>query len=133
MTTVRDIVTDALGRLNIFGLGDDLSSEEARAALTRLNDWLASLPTKDYAVTDSAGVAYTYPTLKLSDSWPLAEKFVFGMKAILAKMMADQWGYPVADQLRQDAREGHQAFANAFQTIPTLTMSKALPGRNPRW
>lgn len=133
MTTIRDIVTAALRRINVVGVGDTANASEASETLERLNDFLASAPTRDWVLLDSAGTTYTHTDLTLSEDWPLDGKFVLGMKAYLAKMMADKYGYPLSPVLMQEAMEGYNAFAHAFQTLPTQTFERSLPGRRIYW
>lgn len=61
MTTARDIVTSALGRLRTFGFGDTPPAEEAARALDRLNGMIAAMK--------GTGVDLHMATLELGDTF----------------------------------------------------------------
>lgn len=122
MTTARDIVNAALRRANVVGTDETPSAAEASETLERLNDYMSSWPGRDWTVTDSAGAAYTHTDLTLSTAWPLAEKHVFGIKAVLAMMLCDEYGSPIPPSLASQAEKGVRMMQADFIAIGVNTM-----------
>ena len=114
MATIQDIITAALRRINAVGVAEVPSADESADALDYLNDYMAEWPGKDWDVLDSLGNAYTHTPLSLTDTWPLDDKFLGSIKAILAARLAERYGSPVTQELRFAESRGVNMLAAAF-------------------
>ena len=83
MATVRDVVTAALYRLNIPGIGDDPSPEDADRALIGLNRMLHGWTAR--------GLNYTHTDVALSDDFPLADQYIAGTVHLLTAEIAPEF------------------------------------------
>lgn len=127
MTTARDIVNAALRRANVVGTGETPSADEAKETLERMNDFMASWSKKGWTPTLADGeTEYSHATMTLNTTWTLDEAHVFGMKAILATMMCEEYGSPITPRLAEDARTGMNTLRSDFATRQTLTLPKVI-------
>lgn len=123
MTTARDIVNAALRRANVVGTDETPSAAEAAETLERLNDYMASWSKRGWLVTlADEETAYTHTALSLSDDWPLDGAHVFGMKAIIAMMICEDYGSPIPPGLAAQSKTGVQTLQNDFRNVPVTTM-----------
>lgn len=110
MTTLRDIVDGAATRLRLIRAGETLDAADAADFLQALNDLLGSLEGKGLNINWSGDLA-------LAGTFPLGDRHIAGMKAMLAERMAEDLGKPVTALLARDARDGWNAL-NADYRLP---------------
>lgn len=127
MARVRDITDVALRRANVVASGQTVAAEYSDDALTRLNDWMASFSTQGWEVKEADGTTdYTHSALTLNSDWPLDDKFIYGTQAILATILAEEYGDPITPKLASDASEGMSAYSRAFAPSTKATLPRYL-------
>lgn len=119
MATMRDIVTGAATRIRLIQPGDAVDASDAADILQALNDYLASLEGRGLNINWAAD-------LTLNDTFPLADKHIAGMKAMLAERIAEDLGKPVTNILARDARDGWNALDADYRLPDPMRADTAL-------
>ncbi len=157
MATVRDVIAGAYRRLGLLAPGEDIDPDRVMAGLEMFNDLLASLQAE--GSTDPAPVALSAgnfdsgltndgigsqstpetgiamdltPPYGLNDMFPLADKHVQGVKALLAVQLAPECGQEASATIQRAAERGRKLIiadyvkAPASQQDPGLTWMPSL-------
>jgi len=107
MTTASDIVTGALKMIGIVDSAEAVGASESSDGLTALNDMIQSWTGR--SVYTGAAI------LALSDEFPFEDQHILGCKAMLAEILADNYGKTVPPGVVKRARAGWNAiFADFF-------------------
>lgn len=107
MATMQDIVERAIQRMNVIPLGQSADPLSVQDGLDALNEMMHSWKRQ-------FGSGYSYFTLGLSDSFPLANKFRHGVAALLAFRLLDEAGKQPSEHLIRDAKRGWMALQSNF-------------------
>lgn len=105
MATVKDIVQGGFKRVIPDSVNDPTANEEADG-LTALNDMMSALVFE--------GIHVNWETKALTDTFPLNNEHVQGVKAMLGKRLCEDFGRGVPPQLMKDARKGQSALYKDF-------------------
>ncbi len=97
MATMRDIAKGGLKRLGVIPLDQEPEAGELNEALTALNGMMFEWKNQ--------GVDIEHTALELSDTFPLDPEFDRGVKAMLAVVMADEYGKDLRPKTVDDANE----------------------------
>lgn len=119
MASMRDIVASAALRLRLVGGGETLEAADAADMLQALNDMMGSWEGRGVVINWSGD-------LTLNDEFPIADKHIAGVKAMLARRFANESGKPVTPQLEKDAIDGWNAIAADYLLPDMLRVDRAL-------
>lgn len=101
MPDVENIVKGAIKRL-VPDSTNDPSAERIEDGLEALNEMMLAYP--------SMGIDVDWSTKTLGDNFPLDDRHIQGVKALLAKRLAADFGiYNIPKQLDVDAQKGDTA------------------------
>lgn len=110
-TTIRDIVSDAIGRIGVLGNGQPMPNEMAQKTLRALNQMMSTW--------QSRGLNYQHSTLTLDDDWALGAELEGDVIALLALRMTDDYAPEAATPLlRRDARVGWSHIYGVLHDTP---------------
>lgn len=118
MATARDIVTAALRRSQDIGTGESIDANEASDALEIFNDMMHAKK------ADHTNLSWQ--TLSLSDTVPLEEEYIFGLKAMLAETLMSDLGKPIGNSIRKQAQRGREALRQGYKPISRLVFERGL-------
>jgi hypothetical protein len=110
MATATDIVTRALKRLRVTGVGESPSAAQVQSGTDALNAMIASW--------EAEGLS--------GDVLPLNSRFEQGIIAMLAVRLAGDYGKSPDAVLVRDADNGWSALQAAFFAVPQSTFDRAL-------
>lgn len=125
MTTGLNIVTGALQNLNALGIGEDLDTAEAGAALTALNDMAAAW--------EAMGVFTGWSAIALTDDFPLEDRHVEGVKWMLAGRLAPVYGKALGQDARALIENGWSMLQNDYRKIEPLGVDRTLRNMPSQW
>jgi hypothetical protein len=97
---VLELVTGALRRAGVIGEADDPSAEEGSDAVTRLNDMIAGM------AEDGIDLGWN-PKASTADTVVLPLGHIGTIKAMLAVMLADEYGTEVSPVTASEAKSGY--------------------------
>jgi hypothetical protein len=118
MTTVRTIVTRALRELNLIGADETPDAGEAAKALASLNAM---------ALGWSADNIHTgWPTVTLSDEFPLDARHEEGVTYLLAKRIAGSRAQALTAEQRSMAELGLSRLMADYKVLETLRVDDGL-------
>lgn len=118
MTTARDIVTSALRQIQVLGARDPVDSDDMTIGLERLNDMLASWAGR--------GVDTGHYPLDEGQTFPLEERHVRGVKALLAREIAPDFGVGVPEHVAEAAFDGWIALQAEYIVPPDASFDNGL-------
>ena len=119
MTTMQDIVTGAARRIRIIGAGESLSAEDSSDILAALNTLMAQWQ------AEGIDIGWT-TSLAASATFPLEAKHEDGVKALLAKRVAEDFGEPVSNALAVAAIAGWQLLWADYHVPDSMRVDDAL-------
>jgi hypothetical protein len=97
---VLELVTGSLRRAGIIGESEDPSAEEGADAVTRLNDMIAGM------AEDGIDLGWN-PKATTADTVVLPLGHVGTIKAMLAVLLADEYGTEVSQVTAMESRDGY--------------------------
>lgn len=119
MATMADIVTGAAKRLRIIAADETLDANDSADILQALNDMFASWEAKGVNILFTADLA-------LTATFPLTDKHIAGVKAMLAERVAEDFGKPVSAILARDALDGWSAVNADYRLPDDMQVDRAL-------
>jgi len=122
-STARTVVTDALKLIQVTHPGRAPSADEMTDGVRAINLMLHSL--------EAEGVKLGFADIGVDDDVPLADRFIRGVKYLLAIDLAPEYGVEVAPEVAIIAAQSKTFLQTAFTEIPRLEMDTGL--RNRRW
>ena len=123
MTTARDIIDRAFRKLDVSGVGEPLTADEADEGLVALNMMLHEWKLR--------GVDVTHVDLTLDSTFALASEYELGTVYMLAMHLSPDYQVPAAF----NADDFFRAIQAAYMTIDSAVMPRAvikLPSTNAR-
>lgn len=126
MTTVADILNQALTDAGVIGAGETPSAEDSTTALTKLNQMLAQWQ------VNNMGPTATYSALTIGANVPWAAEFDMPVQLSLAELLSTAYGSSRPD-LSRDAAKARRILKRNKVTItnlvlPVLTGSRVYTG-----
>ena len=121
MTTTRDVIKRTLGRLAYLSDAQDLQANDAQVCLDALNDLMHSWESQD--------LNYMHATIPdVSATFPLQDKHLAGVAAMLALRIADDFGVAgnITQRLRDDAENGWHMLVADYWTDTKATVDETL-------
>lgn len=97
MSTVQQIMNDAMERASIIGIGQSAASDDNTKVLTIFNDMLASFRNE--------GIDINLGTLDVSDTVYMDDSDILCIKINLAVQVMDNYKLPVSDYVRRQAKD----------------------------
>lgn len=119
MSTMQDVVRGAAKRLGLIRGAEDMDADEAADLLEALNDMLAGWEAKGVNALWSSA-------LDLTATFPLDDKHLEGVKAMLAVRYAETFGKPIGGALNRDARDGWNALYADYGMPDEMQVDRAL-------
>lgn len=118
MTTLNDIITNAMRRIGVCPVGETPSAEEAAANLSVLNDMMLALPTK--------GVHTGWTALTLTNAFPLEDRHIEGVTWMLAEAIAPDYGHSLSAEQKKKAVNGWLALEADYKILERLRVDPLL-------
>ena len=120
---VLELITGALRRAGIIGEAESPSAEEGADAVTRLNDMMAAM------AEDGIDLGWN-PKATTAETVVLPLGHVGTLKAMLAVMLADEYGTEVSPSTAAEASDGYKRLLRqALQMQMTTRRSDAPRGQ----
>lgn len=126
MTTVRDVITTALRDIDAIDLADAPEADEYAEAETILTRLFYSWAADGMTITQSDGTTAVTLPLDLNDDFPLADKHIEGVTAILAVRLARAYGAQVDPDLYRRSKRARQRLYADFATTQVLEQERPI-------
>lgn len=111
MATMQQVIERAIRRMGVTDINQPVPVVEIAAALDPFNDML-------HDWRNTLGSAYSHTTKALTDTFPLADRYVQGTAALLAFRLLDEKGKAISESLERDARRGWQSISASYIQAP---------------
>lgn len=128
MATALEVITAAMRRLGVLPSGQSPSAAEASDALEALNDMGASF--------DARNVYVGWSAVALTDDVILEDRHIEGLKYMLAKRLAPDYGMDVPAEVEKRATDGWQLICADYMAPENLRVDAGLavmPSQRRNW
>ena len=124
MTTVREVVENALQNLAVVAVGEAPAAEEAAKGLSEFNAMMHGFK--------SGGADLGHADLDLADEIPVAPEYIQPITDALMRRLAMPFARRLSANQALAAAQAERTLAAAFSTVPMLTLDPGLTGRGRR-
>lgn len=128
MTTVRDIITDALIRLKVAVASQSVPDDDMIFGLRVFNRMMSGMP--------NHGVPIQWADVVLGDDWPLEARHEENFTALLAERLANDYGKAVAPEIKRGAVLARQSLRADYALPEPMRVDAALanlPSQRRAW
>lgn len=119
MAAVSDILAGAFRRAGLLAYGEDLSAADSQAGLELLNDMMAGMKADGIDVQWTTVVAAT-------EQFQLADEHIEGVKALLARDIANDNGATPSNAVNIKARIGRDRLAADYRIYDDMQSETGL-------
>jgi len=127
MATIQDIVTGALQKLGVIAGNETPSAGDSAVTLTELNDMMHQMGGKQIFIS--------WSTMTLTDTFPLADHHIAGVKALLAERVSPAFGGDglLSTRTVKQAQEGYSLLFGDYHRPELLRVDEGLQNMPGSW
>jgi hypothetical protein len=118
MATALDIISTALRQVSAIANGTEPTAEEAQDGLESLNDMVHAWSAK--------GVHIGYSTLRLTDDFPIDDRHIGTVKALLSVCVAPEYGMTVPEEIQKRAFSGWQHLKSEYSSLEPMRLDMGI-------